>query len=45
MFEGFWNRFDIKGVDGRKWLAWRVVSEPGLVARFIRGGGQGDQPI
>ena len=39
------NRFDIKGVDGRKWLARRVVSEPELAERFIKGGGHGDQPI
>jgi hypothetical protein len=39
------NRFDIEGVDRRKWLARRVVSEPELAERFIRGGGQGDQPI
>ena len=39
------NRFDIEGVDGRKWLARRVVSEPGLAERFIRVGCQGGQPI
>ena len=39
------NRFDVEGVDRRKWLARRVVSEPELAERFIRGGGQGDQPI
>jgi superfamily II DNA helicase RecQ len=39
------NQFDIEGVDGRKWLARRVVSEPPLAERFIRGGGRGDQPI
>lgn len=35
----FWkdsrNRFDIEGVDGRKWLARRVVNEPELAGRFI----------
>ena len=39
------NRFDIEGVDGRKWLARRVVSEPGLAERFMRVGCQGGQPI
>ncbi len=39
------NRFDIKGVNRRKWLARRVVSEPGLAERFIRVGCQGGQPI
>ena len=39
------NQFDIEGVDGRKWLAWWVVSELGLAERFIRVGCQGGQPI
>src|SRR6187402_3553284 len=39
------NRFDIEGVDGRKWLARRVVSESTLATRFIQGGGRGDEAI
>jgi len=45
----FWkdsrNRFDIEGVDGRKWLARRVVNEPELAGRFIWDRKQRDQLI
>lgn len=37
------NRFEIDGIDGRKWLARRVVEEEEL--GFVRRGGQGDQSV